>query len=258
MLFPQFARLLLIVLGCASLELITSPANAQAPAGAAATSPAAVVSRWLDLHRAKKENEADALTVGNGRHRAKHFLAPSETGVRVERSLGNEHAAAVVTTNVETTHKEEEVLLFWLVRREGVWKINKSDIAERSVADEQLRGFFENGDVRWHVRKSDLLSKWESGPSHPPGIGQVCGSRLILSDDNQYQLGTWGPAAPRGELGDEVESGTWQLKDGVLLISRAKQTWECPIVWFTPYEFHIESADGKINVDYRRMETKLP
>lgn len=140
-------------------------------------------------------------------HRA-GYLLPSkrDTGVRFERSLGNQRAAAVVTSSLDDSRDGERVLLFWLVRRDGAWRINKSDTAERRVVDERLRGFLEAGDVRWHVRLGELLGHWEAGPCSPPGVGGVaCGSRLQLSDDNRYRLVAWGPGGPpRGSDGDDV------------------------------------------------------
>jgi hypothetical protein len=47
--------------------------------------------------------------------------------------------------------------LSWLVRRDGAWRINKSDSFERQVVDERLRGFLEARDVRWHVQRGQLV-----------------------------------------------------------------------------------------------------
>lgn len=152
--------------------------------------PRAVVVRWLRLHRTGNSDEAAALTTGTYCHRAATLLpSKRDTGVRVARSLGNERAAAVVTTKLDDSGDQERVLLFWLVRRDGVWRINKSDKESRRVVDERLRGFLEAGDVRWYVRRGQLLGQWETGPCTPPIIGGVaCGSRLELGDDNRYRL----------------------------------------------------------------------
>ena len=92
----------------------------------AAESPRAVVARWLELHRTGKRDAAAALTTGSHYHRA-DVLLPSkrDMGVRVERSLGNQQAAAVVTNSLDDTRGGKRVLLFWLVRRDGIWQINK-------------------------------------------------------------------------------------------------------------------------------------
>ena len=150
----------------------TPMADARNPDIVAPESPRAVVARWLELHRTGNRDEASALTTGRDDHRA-DVLLPSkrDTGVRVARSLGNQRAAAVVTSALDEGRDDKRVLLFWLVRREGAWLINKSDSFERRVVDERLRGFLEAGDVRWHVRRVELLGNWVAGACRLPDSG---------------------------------------------------------------------------------------
>ena len=228
---------------------------AQTRDGAAAESPRAVVARWLELHRTGKRDEASALTTGTPDDRA-DVLLPStrDTGVCVERSLGNERAAAVVTSSLENARDGERALLFWLVRRDGSWRINKSNSFERRVVDERLRGFLEARDVRWHVQRDQLVGHWKAGPRTPPGGGGLaCGSRLQLGVDNRYRLVAWGPFGPDPEH-DDVMQGVWRLADNRILLSHQDRTYECPVTWMGDNQLEIESADGKIRAVYRRTD----
>ncbi len=148
-------------------------------------------------------------------------------------------------------------MLFWLVRRDGAWRINKSDMAERQVADERLRGFLEAGDVRWHVRRDQLVGHWEAGPGTPPGGGGVaCGSRLHLSDDDRYRLVAWGPGGPDPE-DDDVMQGKWRVANGRILLSHQDRTHECRVAWMADNLLVVESLDGKGRAEYERTDAAL-
>jgi hypothetical protein len=219
---------------------------------AAAESPRAVVTRWLELHRSGQRDEASALTTGSHDHRA-DVLLPSKraTGVRVERSLGNQRAAAVVTTALEDARDGQRVLLFWLVPRDGAWRINKSDAAERRVVDERLRGFLEAGDVRWHVQRSRLVGHWEADACVPPGFGGIaCGSRLQLGDDSRYRLIAWGPGGWDPEF-DDVMQGKWRVANGRILLSHQDRLYACRVAWMDDKLLVIESLDEKGDVKGR-------
>ncbi len=220
-------------------------------------SPQAVVARWLELHRTGNRDEASALTTGSDYHRV-HVLLPSrrDTGVRVERSLGNQRAAAVVTSELDDARDGDQVLLFWLVRRDGAWRINKSDSFEKGVVDERLRGFLEAGDVRWHVERGQLVGRWESGPCRPPGVAwTACGSRFQLDDDNRYRLAVDGPGGPYPE-GDM--QGKWRVANGQILLSHEEQLYVCRIAWIADNLLVIEPLDekgeGKGDARYERAE----
>lgn len=214
-------------------------------------SPRAVVARWLELHRTGKRDEASALTTGSPNHRA-HLLLSSnrDTGVRVTRSLSNLRVAAVVTSarNVRDTR---EVLLFWLLRRDGVWRINKSDSFRRAVVDERLRGFLEAGDVRWHVQRDQLLGSWEASACKPPGSDGVtaCASELQFVDHNRYRLEFWGPG---GAVPEYDMQGKWRLANDKILLSPQDRTYECVVTWLSDDQLGIESTDGKIRAVYER------
>ena len=217
--------------------------------------PRAVVARWLQLHRTGNRDEASVLTTGSRFHRADVLLSPKrDEGVRVARSLGNGRAAAVVTTSPDEAGDAEQVLLFWLVRRDGVWRINKSDMENKQVVDERLRGFLESGDVRWEVQRGQLLGRWEAGAGDPPIIvGVECGSRLQLGNDNRYQLYAWGPFPPASDFdGDDVLQGVWRLADDRILMSHQGQTHESRIVWLADNLLVLESADGSGRATYKR------
>jgi len=233
-------------------------AEAEAPDAASAETPSGIVARWLQLHRMGDRQKASALTTGSRYHYA-DVLLPSkrDTGVRVARSLGNERAAAVVTTKLDNVGDDERVLLFWLVRRDGVWRINKSDTESRRVVDERLRGFLEAGDVHWYVQRGQLLGRWEAGPCRPPIIGRVaCGSRLELGDDNRYRLAAWGPFGPPNVFeGDDVMHGVWRLTTDRILMSHQGQTHECRVVWLADNLLVVQSPDGKDRATYKRHDT---
>lgn len=232
---------------------VALPAGAQTPGAAADESPRAVVGRWLELHRTGKRDEASALTTGSPHHHARHVVPSNrDAGVRVERSLGNQQAAAVITNSLK--EGREEVLLFWLVRRDGAWRINKSGACERRILDERLRGFLEAGDVRWHVRRGKLLGNWEAGPCTPPGAGGVaCGSRLQLGDDNRYRLAAWGPFGPDPEY-DDVMQGMWRVANGRILLSHQGRTTECRVAWIAENLLIVEPPDGKGRARYERTD----
>lgn len=225
-----------------------------------AQSPRAVVARWLELHRTGKRDEASALTTGAPNHRADVLLSSKrDTGVRVTRSLGNQRVAAVVTSSRDDDRDAQEVLLFWLVRRDGEWRINKSDSFNRAVVDERLRGFLEAGDVRWHVHRDQLLGNWEAGPCTPPGGGGfACGSRLQLGDDNRYRLAVDGPGGPVPEYDMQ---GKWQLANGQIVLSHQDRLYKCRVAWMADNLLVIESPDEKSDVkgraEYERSDAAL-
>ncbi len=219
-------------------------ADAQTPDAAAAEGPRAVVTRWLELHRTGNRDEASALTTGSDYHRA-HVLLPSrgDTGVRVARSLGNQRVAAVVTNALNDADDGARVLLFWLVRRDGAWRINKSHLFDRQVVDERLRGFLEAEDVRWHVQRNQLLGNWEAGPCTPPGgNGVACGSRLQLGDDNRYRLTVDGPGGPVPEYNMQ---GKWQVANGEIVLSHQDRLHVCRVVWMADNLLVIEPLDKR-------------
>lgn len=236
-------------------------ADAQTPDAAATEGPRAVVARWLELHRTGNRDEASTLTTESDYHRA-HVLLPSrrDTGVRVERSLGNERAAAVVTTALDDARDGERVLLFWLVRRDGAWRISKSDSFERRVVDERLRGFLEAGDVRWHVQHGQLVGRWEAGPCRLPGVAwTACGSRLQLDDDNRYRLVADGPGGPVPEADKQ---GKWRVANGQILLSHQNRLYACRVAWMADNLLVIEPLDEKGDVkgraEYERAEPEEP
>lgn len=197
------------------------------------------------------------MTTGADHHRA-HVLLPfkRDTGVRVERSLGNRQAAAVVASALNDAREGERVLLFWLVRRDGAWRINKSDSFEKRVADERLRGFLEAGDVRWHVKRDQLVGLWESGPCRPPGVAWIaCGSRLQLDDDNRYRLAVDGPGGPVPEA---EKQGEWRVANGQILLTHQDQLYVCRVAWIADNLLVIEPLDekgeGKSETRYERAE----
>jgi hypothetical protein len=203
-------------------------------------------------------DEASALTTGSDYHRA-HVLLTSkrDTSVRIERSLGNERAAAVVTSALDDGRDGERVMLFWLVRGDGAWRMNKSDSLERRVVDERLRGFLEAGDVRWHVQRSQLLGNWEAGPCRPPGgNGVACGSRLQLGDDNRYRLTVDGPG---GHVPEYDMQGKWQLANGEIVLSYQDRLHVCRVVWMADNLLVIEPLErtGEATGDARYERADL-
>ena len=218
-------------------------------------SPRAVVARWLELHRTGKRNEAAALTTRSPDHRAVvHLSSQRDASVRVARSLGNQRVAAVITSSRGEAYDAREVLLFWLVQRDGGWRINKSDWVKQTVVDEQLRGFLEAGDVRWHIQRDQLLGRWESHACMPPGSDGFteCGSQLRFVNHNRYRLETWGPGGPDPE---GIMRGKWRMTNGTILLSHQDLTYECVVTWLGVDQLAFESVDGSIEAVYDRIIT---
>ena len=158
-------------------------------------------------------------------------------------------AAAVVTTALDDARDGERVLLFWLVRRDGAWRINKSDSFERRVVDERLRGFLEAGDVRWHVQRGQLVGRWEAGPCRLPGITwAACGSRLQLDDDNRYRLAADGPGGPVPEADKQ---GKWRVANGQIVLSHQNRLYACRVAWMADNLLVIEPLGEKGDVKGR-------
>ncbi|MDB4680092.1 hypothetical protein OAE80_03820 [Planctomycetaceae bacterium] len=242
-------------LSIAFLLTDASQIEAQPPVIPMLDNPRAVVSHWLELHRTGKPKAAAALTTGSRDHRARYLLPSTrDTGVRTERSLGNKRVAAVVTSSLKKTG--EEVVLFWLVRREGVWRIKKSDKFKRQIVDERLRGFLEAGDVHWHVPRADLLGNWESGPCNPPTVGWIaCGSRLKLNPNNRYRLEAWGPGGPALEDDDDiVMQGNWRLADDKILLSHEDRTYSYRVTWLADILLTVECSDEMGRSQYERSD----
>ena len=226
-------------------------ADGQTSTAATIAGPRATVARWLELHRTGNRGEASALTTGSDYHRA-HALLPSnrDTGVRVARSLGNERAAAVVTSTLDDGRDGKRALLFWLVRRDGVWRINKSDSFELRAVDDRLRGFLEAENVRWHVERAQLVGDWHSGPGRPPGEDRptACGIQLQLHDDNRYRLTVDGPVGPVPEYGMQ---GEWRVANGQIVLSCQDRLHLCRVIWMTDNSLDIEPLDNKGEVTGR-------
>jgi len=229
------------------------PANAETPEGKTPESPAAVVAHWLELHRTGERGKASDLTTGSIDHRARYLLSSKrDTGVRVYQSLGNHRAAAVTTGAIKPG--SETVLLFWLIRRNDSWLINKSNSAKRSVVDDRLRGFIEAGDVVWHVQPSDLTGHWDAGPCYSPaGGGLACGSQLQLGVDKTFQLAIYGPG---GLVPASGMKGTWRLADDRIQLSQGDRTHQCKVVWMAKDVLHLKSLDGKDAGQYERISAE--
>ena len=213
---PAFRNILAVVFLLTAISFIgATRAETETPDAASAETPSGIVARWLTLHRMGDRQKASALTSGSRDHRA-DVLLPSkrDTGVRVARSLGNERAAAVVTTKLENDVDDERVLLFWLVRRDGVWRINKSYRESNRVVDERLRGFLEAGNVRWYVQRghgaqseyyydhdaeSHVLEVWPVGieePEEHEGNGREQKSPALLYELAEFDFAELGKEVP--------------------------------------------------------------
>jgi len=214
--------------------------------------PRSVVSKWIELHQARERGTASALTTGSSAHRAVHLLSTKRDDVRVQWSLGNQKAAAVVTNSLKETKQGSQLLLFWLLKRDGVWKINKSDVVLSLIVDERLRGFIEAGDVSWHVQRSDLLGHWEAAACTPPGEEMItaCASELVLSDDNQFRLTFWGPG---GHAPDYDMQGTWKLDADHILLTNQDKTHQSRVVWLKSNQLVLETHNGAGRADYERV-----
>lgn len=234
-----------------SVFLETSIAAAKPPTAGDA-SPRGVVTRWLELHRTGMRDAAARLTTGSVAHRAKYELrsTPKMTA-RVRQSLGSERVAAVITDAVNKG--SEDVALFWLAWRDDRWQIYKSNVLDRHIVDERLRGFIEADDVHWHVTREELLGCWESDACRPPSVDwTACGSQLLLGDKNLYRMESWGPGGSDPEFND-VMQGTWRQDDGCLVLTHQNATYKCRIEWFDDQLLVINFSEEKGLATYQRM-----
>lgn len=180
--------------------------------------------------------------------------------IRVERSLGNESVAAVVTNAFSVdAPKQERAFVFWLVRRDGSWLINTSYRDDPNNIEEQLRGFALGGGARWHVSEADVVGTWVAGPGRPGGRhGLACGSLYQLKNDGTYRLEMWGPFGPDDA---EIEVGTWQLVQDRIVSSHDKQTAVALIAWIGPEGTLVlqgvddQPRDGTFGTTYQREQS---
>ena len=98
-------------------------------AGRQIDDPRTVVAKWMDLVLADNVRESWELTTKSKGLNAQHDLPRlrNKDEVQIERSLGNETVAVVVTNTV--THVSSGVdraFAFWLVQRDGSWLIKMS------------------------------------------------------------------------------------------------------------------------------------
>lgn len=207
------------------------------------TRPRDVVSKWLELKSQHKRDEAKALTTENS-----ILSGVLVSGLKVDRSLSSDHAAAVVTTPLKG--KDEKVLLFWLIKDDDAWRINKSQAITRSVADERLIGFFESGDVHWHVNGSDLVGYWEAGPGYTAGVkGICCGTDLRVKVDGGFELLPYGPGGPLDEL-----KGTWRLTGDKIEMTQGDRKFTSRVTWLGKEGFTLAPVGGKGDSEYRPKE----
>lgn len=228
--------------------------KAETLSSGAVKTPRAVVERWLELHRTGKRDDASMLTTGSRFHRADALLSPSrDEGVRVACAVDNGRAAAVVATRPDDANEGNQGLLFWLVRRDGDWVINKSDIENKQVVKERLRGFLESGDVHWDVQRHQLLGLWEADAGTAPiVVGIACGSRIHLDSDNRYQVYAWGPYPPEtGFESDEVLRGSWRLDDDRIHMLHQGKVHQSRIVWLMDNLLTLESMTGEGRATYK-------
>jgi hypothetical protein len=121
-----------------------------------------VASQWIDLVRSDNVRESFELTTKSGGFGGTNELPDlwNKDELRVQRSLGNDSVAMVITNSVRDNSGRDRAMAFRLVRRDDVWLIDASDWADPEDIDERLRGFQSHGDIRWHVTESDILGKW--------------------------------------------------------------------------------------------------
>lgn len=231
-------------------------------AGRQTDDPRTVVAKWMDLVLADNVRESWELTTKSKGLNAQHDLPRlrNKHKVRIDRSLGNEAVAVVVTNTV--THVSSGVdraFAFWLVQRDGSWLINMSYIDDPKSIEEQLRGFFMGGGVKWRVTNDDLVGTWLAGPGAPGGVGgSSCGSRFQLGDDGRFSLEMWGPGGPND--GIEVKRGAWRLEEDRIIREQDKQRLISRISWMGSDLLVLQPADqkwsnGKSGTHYRREKS---
>ena len=146
-----------------------------------------------------------------------------------------------------SAREEAAAFAFWLVRRGDSWLINMSYVDDPESIEEQLRGFFMGGGVRWHVTKDDLVGTWLAGPGSPGGVGSItCGSRFQLEADGSFTLETWGPGGP--DDGTEIKRGTWRLEEDRIIREQDEQRLVSRISWKDNDSMVLQPADREIGL----------
>jgi hypothetical protein len=213
----------------------------------------------MDLVLADNICDMWALTTKSKGLNAQHDLPRlrNKDKVRVERSLGNNSVAVVVTNTVKHLGSgKDRAFAFWLVRRDGSWLINMSYIDDPKSIEEQLRGFFMGGGAKWRVTNDDLVGTWLAGPGAPGGVGEIaCGSRFQLEDNGRFKLEMWGPVGPSD--GTEVKRGTWRLEEDRIIREQDKQRLVSRISWMGSDSLVLqppdwESGGGRSGTYYQR------
>ena len=227
--------------------------------------PRTVVAKWMDLVLADNIRDSWALTTKSRDLNAQHSLPrlKNKDQVRIERSLGNESIAVVVTNQVKHINTGKDLAFaFWLVRRDGSWLINMSYRSDPRDIEQQLLGLYIGGGVKWHVTRDDLFGKWEAGPGPVGGVGPtVCGSQFQMNEDGTFTLQSWGPGGPND--GTDIVRGTWRLEEGRIIRQQDKQRSVSRISWMASDVLVLQptnkkSPDGKSGTHYQRNQPIKP
>lgn len=230
------------------VDLWESKPQELSDAGRQPDGPRIVVARWIDLLLANNLSDSWTLTTKSKSLNAHHDLPRSrnKNEIGVERSLGNESVAVVVTNTVKHLNSgRDRAFAFWLVRRDGAWLINLSYVDDPKNIEEQLRGFLMGGDAQWRVTRDDIVGTWLAGPGGPGGVGPIaCGSRFHLDDDGSFTLEAWGPAGPDG--GIEVQRGTWRLEGDRIIREQDQQRLVSRISWVGADSLILQPADREL------------
>ena len=252
---------LLTVRSVDSREVDSGESNPQelSDAGLQSDGPRTVVTQWIDFVLADNFRDSWTLTTKSDSLNAHHDLPRlrNKNGIRVERSLGNESVAVVVTNTVKHLNSgRDRAFAFWLARRDGDWLIDRFYIDDPQNIEEQLRGFLLGGDAQWRVTRDDLVGTWLAGPGNPGGVGSIaCGSRFHLDDDGSFTLEAWGPAGPDG--GIEVKRGTWRFECDRIIREQDRQRLISRISWVGADSMNLQPADrelgdGRFGTHYKR------
>jgi hypothetical protein len=210
--------------------------------------PSAVVTEWLDLVLANHLDDARLLTTKSENLSPCRDLQEmrNKKQLQVERSLGNEAVTVVVTNTVKYPESgRDRALAFWLVQRDGAWRIHRSYFDDPKNIEEQLRGFLMAGNAQWRVMRKDVAGIWLAGPGRPCGVGSMaCGSRLRLADDGSCVLEAWGPGGP--DDGMTVQRGTWRLDGDKIIREQNEQRLVSRITWVGHESLILQSGDHEL------------
>jgi hypothetical protein len=201
-----------------------------------------VVSKWVNLVKSGNLNDSWSLTTKSvdidGHDELPKLWAKEQ--VHVERSLGSNDVAMVITNVVSDNSARERAMVFRLVRKHSHWFIDNSGFVAHDQLEPLIRGFRYSPGVEWHVLPSNIAGSWATA-----GFAVV-----NFTDDGTIR----GASDP--DSGSDDILGTWRLRDDRLIRRINDNEIEHRIVWIQNNMFQLESLDGRSRWGYHRVQAQ--